>query len=161
MANPKDLEEGINKYAEFAQFQPTKVSSFAFSIPSKLYCVGKADWTFYESKKWEHKINWYKHEHEAGVGVYMPELEGDQPGKLVTTPAWLKSTKTLVKLGNSLGFEFQDLHGETLEANTTKPYPELYCIPSGKALLVIQNKKTLIACFWGGYLSVTARGIVG
>lgn len=158
---PKDLDEGISKYAEFTKFQPRRVTTFDFKIPTKLYCVGSADWTYYESKKWENKPNWYKHEHEAGVKIYVPQLIDDQRGDIVETPTMLRETKTLVKLGNSLGFEYTDLDGAGIEAETSKPYPELYCTPSGKALLVIQGKKTLIACFWGGWLSVTARGIVG
>ena len=70
-------------------------------------------------------------------------------------------TTTLVRLGYSLGFGYQALDGDTVEAEVANPLPELLCDPSGRALLVVANKREFIAVFWGGYLDVTPQGIVG
>jgi hypothetical protein len=67
----------------------------------------------------------------------------------------------LTLLGQCLGFAYYDPESDQeIEAKVTQPFPELYSIPSGKALLVIQSKRTVLALIWGGRLGVEARGIV-
>jgi len=39
--------------------------------------------------------------------------------------------------------------------------PELYTIPAGTALLVVEDKRHVAAIIWGGALGVECRGIVG
>jgi hypothetical protein len=67
-------------------------------------------------------------------------------------------------LGKCLGYDFRDPKypdDDPIQAVAQDPLPELYCIPSGKVLLVVQDKRQLLAAIWGGALGVFARGIDG
>lgn len=160
MSSPKDLSQGEHLFKEFHQFNPKNVGQFssAFSIPARVTHVGEGAYVLYRSDKWEKKFNEYIHEHESGVKVC---LVADGDGPSIAVPSWLRSAKTLVRLGDCLGFAYTDREGTTIEAKTHRPLPELYAIPSGRALLVVEGKKKLHALMWGGYIDVTARGIVG
>lgn len=140
-------------------------------IPGFIYRVGDAVNTDYESDKLNPETGedegWipYTHEHDAGVGVYMPRgelklTEEEAEADRVTVPAWIRNTDQMTWLGRCLGFRFREEGGRVVEAKGTKPLPELYASPSGKALFVIQNKRRLIAIIWGGSLAVERRGIV-
>lgn len=159
MTKPRDLNDGIKRFLTFNKLDPAKVGQFhsSFRIPEAINVVGEAMYTCYRSRKWENKFHDYIHDHEAGVKVGRL----DEPGRRTALPRWLVETTTLVRLGYSLGFGYKSTDGDTVEAEVTKPLPELMCDPSGRALLVVAKKKTIIAVFWGGYLDVTERGIVG
>ena len=76
-------------------------------------------------------------------------------------PARIRNAETLTALGLCcLGFSYDSGDG-VVEAKVTKPYPELYTIPSGHALIVVQAKRKVLALIWGGKLRVERRGIVG
>jgi hypothetical protein len=75
-------------------------------------------------------------------------------------PAFIRDADSLVLLGDCLGFTYENEYGEAIEASATNPLPELYTIPSGRALVVVQSKRTVLALLWGGKLGVEARGIV-
>lgn len=131
----------------------------------------------------------YIHEHDAGVKVYVPSdaktarrfgyeatLEipapDARPGIIqrvircgfddpsISAGSSQELDVELVRLGMCLGFAFEDDDGEH-EAQATAPLPELYCSTSGRTLLVVQNKRELVALIHGGALGVEARGIVG
>lgn len=157
MSTPKDYSSGLKKFFEFHQLEPTKAGQFSgLRIPNRIAKAGSASWVAYASNKWSGKRTNYIHDHEAGVKTCRPDIKGD----LLDIPSSLRNTKTLVKLGDCLGFGYNDGEGD-VEAKVSKPYPELYCTPDGSVLLVIQNKRKLIAIIWGGLLDVKARGIVG
>lgn len=158
-AKPKDLNAGLKRFETFHKLEPNKVGQFdsSFVMPNEVSVVGQAVFTCYRSNKWTKKSCDYIHDHEAGVKVGRL----DEPGKRTALPSWLVEATTLVRLGYSLGFGYTDARGDLVEAEVSKPLPELYCDPSGRALLVIAQRKRLVAVFWGGYLDVTPRGIVG
>lgn len=160
---PENFSEGLRKYCEFHQLEPNRVQNSQLRIPTSLCHIGSTTWTFYESNKWENKAHAYKHEHDAGVNVYVPRNSKATPkGDVQECPDELRdSNLVLIRLGYSLGFKYIDLDGDERDVITSRPFPSLYCTPSGHILLVIQGKRTLIAAFWGGHLRVTARGIVG
>lgn len=133
-------------------------------IPDRVQCLGPAIHTLYKSDKLNpsdgRDEGWieYIHEHDAGVNVYKPARGGAGD---VAVPAFIRNCDQFTWLGKSLGFAYWDENDKKCEARATEPLPEIYCTPGGgKALLVIQNKRTLLAILWGGRLAVERRGIV-
>jgi hypothetical protein len=157
--DPRDLNKGIDKYAEFHDYEPIEIGQFhkSFKIPAQVNLLGEAVHVLYKSDKWGDKGIDYIHEHEGRVKVGTPD--GD--GRSISVPTRLRKPKTLVKLGECLGFCFKNGDGEEIEAKGTRPYPELYTTPDGRGLFVVQNKRQCLAVIWGGDLGVEAAGIVG
>jgi hypothetical protein len=165
--NPEPDQRARDLFVEFHQFEPEKIGSFhrSFKIPKHAYHVGEAKKMFYASDKlnpetsedegWIH----YVHDHEGGVGFYLPGRNSG--GDYVDVPDWVCDIDTLVRIGDCEGYEFEDLDGDTIEAKGTKPLPEWYAIPSGRALFVVQSKRRVLALLWGGDLDVEWRGVVG
>lgn len=168
-ANPSDnlrsaaAQAAKEKFEEFHRKKPTKIFTRATSpIPAKVRELGKAMFVLYRSSKNDPDTGRpvpkpidYIHEHDAGVHCYSPARGGT-----VAVPAFIRDAEALVLLGTCLGFAFKD-GGKTREAESIKPFPELYATPCGKALLVIQDKTDVLAIVWGGALGVESRGIVG
>lgn len=160
-----DVADAIDKYIEFHRLEPRRVGAFAPSlrIPAKMIKLGKARHVMYRSDKVDPEtlrkprapLN-YIHEHDAGVAAYVPGKGAD-----VSVPDFIRDTSSLVLLGGCLGIGWVDGDGDDQEAEGTRPLPELYCTPCGKALLIIQGKRDLVSLLWGGGLGVEGRGIVG
>lgn len=154
-------------FETFHQFEPVKVGEFSrgFSIPREASYVGDATVMYYSSNKLNPETSedegWVRYFHEHGAGVRMYVTDEDQGGEFRRIPKWIYGAKALVLLGECDGFEFTDFEGQTQKAEAIGSTPEWYCIPSGKALLVIQDKRVVLAIVWGGKLDVEARGIVG
>lgn len=157
----------ISKYRAFHQLEPRKIGDFHrdLIVPDVAICVGDAVNVLYRSDKLNPTTSedegWidYIHEHGSGVKVYRTDRSAE--GAMRTVPAMLQRASELYWLGDCLGFEYKDAEtGKKVEAKGTTPYPELYAIPSGRALLVIQGKRRLLAMIWGGRLGVEPRGIV-
>lgn len=154
-------------YETFHQFEPQRVGEFhaEFSIPKRARHVGEAKVMYYSSDKLnpetgeDEGIIHYFHEHEGGVGIHL--FDDDHDGKMVMVPARVRAVDALVRLGKCEGFEYEDFDGKTVEAEGTGRLPEWYATPDGKALLVIQGKRRVIAILWGGSLDVRAEGVVG
>ena len=131
------------------------------TIPDTAVRLGRAKNVCYRSDKLNPEDGrdegWidYIHEHDAGVHVYCPVGRGSGGEGITTVPAWIRNVDQLTWLGQCLSFAY-----DGGEAKATAPLPELYAIPSGKALLVIQSKRRLLALIWGGQLNVERRGIV-
>ena len=136
------------------------------AIPDDVVMLGPAVNTDYESDKLNpetgHDEGWiqYTHEHDAGVHIYIPGSPSAIHRKVCRVPAWIGNVDQLTWLGRCLGFSYKNEQGKVCKMEGTKPLPELYAIPSGKALLVIQSKRKLLAIIWGGRLKVERRGIV-
>lgn len=160
------MSRAISKYVEFHTHEPKRVGDFHrdLVIPDCAVLVGDAKNVLYRSDKLNPTTGedegWidYIHEHGAGVRVYRCDREAD--GALRTVPQWICGAKELVWLGDCLGYDYKDDAGKIVKAKGTAPLPELYCTPSGKALLVIQGKRRVLALIWGGRLGVIDRGIV-
>lgn len=156
-------------YVGFHQHDPRKVGDFhrELVIPDTAMCVGDAVNVLYRSDKLNPTTGqdegWidYIHDHKNGVKVYRCDRAAESLELAVerTVPSWLRNVRELTWLGDCLGFAYHDGDREH-EARGTKPLPELYTTPSGKALLVIQGKRRLLALVWGGKLGVEPRGIV-
>ena len=179
--NPSEDEqaEARDLYERFHRYPPTKIGEFEapFEIPTTVFRAGRALWTTYRSGKVDpatlklpkKPVN-YIHEHDAGVEVYLTEFHASSLHNAldidmtmmdeIFVPAEFANAEALVKLGDSLGYKFV-YNDEEIEAEAVDPLPELYCTPDGKCLLVIQNKRELIAMIWGGALGVFPRGIDG
>lgn len=155
---PKDLDQGKRLYEEFHKLNPGSTGKFndSFKIPPTVYLLGNAVSVSYRSSKWGRKAD-YIHEHDSGVKIYSPKKGSG--GVAAKVPSWITEITTLVRLGECLEFEFSD-GKDVHRAHAPRPYPELYTIPSGKALLVIEDKRLLHAIIWGGSLSVKPEGIV-
>jgi hypothetical protein len=151
-------------YRDFHQNDPKRIGEFGgrLRIPARVRLAGPALEVLYRSDKRDPSTGKqprlpidYIHEHEDGVEVYRVDGRSD-----TDVPDFIRGTDALVLLGQCLGFAYDDDDGQEIEARVTRPLPELYTIPSGKALLVIQGKRTVLALIWGGRLGVEARGIV-
>ena len=156
--NPSGMSRGLQKFMEFHKLEPKQCGEFSQSlvIPPQLYLAGPGKWITYRAAKWENKNHDYIHEFEKGVKVCVTARKG--PPTVV--PRTIRGSTTLVKLGKCLGFCFVDRDGNDVEAKVSRP-PELYTTTSGRALLVVEDKRKLLAVIWGGKLAVEARGIVG
>lgn len=153
-------------YEAFHRYPPRKVGEFSssFAIPTHVFKKGRSVDVLYRSskvdpetlKKPRRPVD-YIHEHEPGVSTYMP----NGPGERVDVPGWLRDTDALVLIGTCLGFKFEDSEGKIVEVEGRSPMPELYSTVNGKALIVVDGKRTLLALMWGGKLNVEPRGIVG
>lgn len=161
----------ITKYRQFHAHEPRKIGEFHpdLEIPDVAACMGQAKQVLYRSDKLNPETledeGWidYFHDHDAGVQLYRCDQAAlvDQLADLRTVPAWLRRTRELTWLGKCLGFTYVDqVTGKKCPAKATAPLPELFCTPSGKALLVIQGKRKILAMAWGGRLGVEPRGIV-
>lgn len=166
--NPEtDTKEAERLYRIFHQFEPRKVGAFAsgFSIPRRATHVGEAKTMYYTSDKLnpttgeDEGAQRYYHPHEGDV--YMLVTDKGAQGHVVEVPRWIHGVGSLVLLGQCDGFEYEDFDGDLQEAQATGRKPEWYCIPSGKALLVVQDKKKVLAIVYGGSLDVEWRGVVG
>lgn len=157
-------------YEGFHRFPPRKVGEFSreFMIPERVYKRGRSVDVMYRSDKVDpetlrkpRKPIDYIHEHDSrGVCTYMPRAE-DASGPGATPPDWLLEADALVLLGQCLGFTFETTTGKIVKAEGRSPLPELYATTNGKALVVVQGKRDVIALIWGGKLGVQPRGIVG
>ena len=153
-------------FEEFHQFEPVDVGSFhqSFRIPHRANYVGEAKKMFYTSDKLNPETSedegWipYYHEHVGSVRMY---LVGDVGGESRSIPKRIWGAQALTRLGDCDGFEYTDFDGELVKAEGTNPLPEWYAVPSGKALLVVQSKRSVLAILWGGKLDVEERGVVG
>lgn len=161
------MSRAVRKYIEFHQHEPKRIGSFSpdLVIPDEVALAGDAENVLYTSDKLNPTTGedegWidYIHDHKAGVQVYRCDRSSDGPIRRV--PAWIRNARELTWLGDCLGFAYRDFEtGKMCEAKGKKPLPELYTIPSGRALLVIQGKRRVLALIWGGKLGVEARGIV-
>jgi hypothetical protein len=161
-----EVDRAIAIYEGFHRFTPRKIGEFhpSFKIPSRVNKQGVSVDVLYRSDKTDpetlrkpRKPIVYIHEHDSkGVYTYLPR----GPGELVETPHWIRDAQALSMLGYCLGFKFKR-DGKLVEAKGKKPLPELYCTANGKALIVVQDKRDVLALVWGGKLDVEPRGIVG
>lgn len=165
--NPESaqLEDAKAKFEEFHRKKPTSIGEFHqnFVVPDEIGKLGKAVHVLYRSDKKDpatgkqpKKPVDYIHEHYAGVHCYAPNDELEQ----VEVPEFVREADALVLLGLCLGFRFKDDEGEH-DAEGEEPLPELYATPCGRALIVVQDKREVLAMIWGGGLGVWARGIDG
>lgn len=160
--------KGVTKYEEFWSLPPRSIGEFPsrFKIPRHAALIGSAVHILYRSDKLnpgtgedEGEIE-YIHEHKAGVNFYFVDEEGPQK----KVPTFLADAEVLILLGDCLGFAWKE-GSEIFEEKTPRGL-ELYTVPSGKGLLVINaggqwGKQRVRAMIWGGKLAVTWRGIVG
>ena len=167
--HPSEARDAVAKYREFHRYDPKKIGVFpdSFRIPDHMYRAGKADFVTYRSRKVDpetlrrprNPVN-YIHHHDSGVVCYLPRA-ADADGEQVDVPVRFRKAPALTRLGDCLGFCFEDLDGEKCEVESRDPKPDLYTTPDGECLLVIQSRKTVLAMMWGGALGVFARGIDG
>jgi hypothetical protein len=157
-----------NLYEAFHRHPPRKIGEFSsrFTIPSHVYKQGRSINVLYRSRKVDPETLKaprgpvdYIHDHKKGVVTYL--VDGDGDGDRVATPPWIRDLDALVLLGECLGFKFEAPDGSVVEAKGKRPMPELYATTNGKALVVVQDKREVIALIWGGKLDVEPRGIVG
>jgi hypothetical protein len=155
---PSDLSSGVKKYLEFHALEAKDVGPLQLrALPERIYYAGKMKQTLYASAKWGNGTHSYYHDHEAHVKVYVPQRTAGTTARVI--PWRIAKVTTFVKLGRAIGLVYTDAATDE-DMELGGPGIELYCIPSGKALLLIQEKRTLVAMIWGGKLAVEARGIV-
>lgn len=158
------LARGVAKYLEFHSLEPEDVVVSSATIPDEGILLGAATWVTYRSGKWGKGTYDYIHKHHEGVKIAcfsrtVAKDLGCEHNRMVRIPKRHRDVDTLVRLGQSLGFGF-DNRGEEMEARTTTPRPDLYCTTSGRCLYIKEKRGKLLCAIWGGKLAVEARGIV-
>jgi hypothetical protein len=148
-------------YREFHQHEPRKLIVSSGRMPTRARLVGPAIEVQYRSNKKDPSTGQqprspidYYHLHDEGVKVYVTDGRAD-----TAVPAYIAKEKELVLLGTCLG-AWADDDDQEIELKVVKPFPKLYAIPSGRALLIVQDEREILALIWGGRLGVEARGIV-
>jgi hypothetical protein len=163
MSTPRDFDTALGQYENFHKLPPKEVGTFVgLVIPDACVVVGEAKDILYRSDKWENKNHDYIHDHKPGVKVGRFDMDTRHAGTAV--PRIITGVSTLYKLGVCLGLNYFNFDGEPMEARVKRPYPELYAVPSGKALLIIDtsgSRAKLCIALWGGQLDVRDVGIVG
>lgn len=163
MSTPRDFNRAVEQYESFHQLPPKEVGTFnGLVLPSECVVVGEAKDILYRSDKWENKSHDYIHDHKPGVKVGRFDMDTRHAGTVV--PRFIFGVTTLYRLGVCLGLSYCNFDGEPMEARVKRPYPELYSVPSGKALLIIDtsgSRARLCLALWGGRLDVRDVGIVG
>ena len=101
----------------------------------------------------------YFHEHEGDVKLVLPD--DSRGGERIKVPSKIRHAQALTKLGRCDGYSYVDFDNITHEAKAKGRHPDWYAIPQSTALLVIQDRKKVIALLWGGGLHVEWRGVVG
>src|SRR5690606_32112954 len=135
-------------------------------IPAAVVRLGAAENVLYRSDKLNPTAGedegWidYIHEHGAGVIAHRVEARPAAGADLGAAPGRPARQRGPPRLGKSLGFGYRDEGGHVRKVAATEPLPELYTTPTGRALLIIQSKRRLLAMIWGGRLGVQRRGIV-
>lgn len=169
-AIPPEAEAAVDKYVEFHRYDPRKIGAFpsSFVIPEVMYELGPAKAVMYRSGKVDPETLRkpprpvdYIHEHDAGVHTYVRSADAPRGARSVRVPGEFRDVEALTRLGYFLGMFYLDGGDDKREAKATRPYPDLYTVPSGKCLLVIQSRREVLAMSWGGALGVFARGIDG
>lgn len=160
------MSRAVSLYRSFHSHEPRGTRTVAGSIPKQAHRAGAAVNVLYASDKLNPTTGedegWidYIHDHNRGVVIY--RCDEAAAGKLCAVPAWITNVTELVVLGDCLGFAYEDeTDGHVTRAKGKRPLPELCAIPSGKALVVVQDKRNVLAIIWGGKLGVLDRGIVG
>lgn len=167
MSSSQKRKQAKHLFEVFHQYEPIKVGEFGrgFCIPREVLYVGDATKMFYTSDKLNPETSedegWisYYHDHKKGVRMYV--TDETRKGEWRRVPKWIWGADALVRLGDCDGFTYVDFDGNIKEAEATGVKPEWYCTSSGKALLVIQSKRKVLAIVWGGKLDVEDRGVVG
>lgn len=162
------MSRAVAKYLEFHGQDPRRIGQFHrdLVIPATAYLVGDAKQVLYRSDKLNPTTGedegWidYFHDHEPGVRLYRCDRLAASEGVARAVPKFLREARELTWLGKCTGFAFLDLDGDKRQAKAGEPLPELFCHPSGRALLVVQSKRSVLAMIWGGRLGVEQRGIV-
>lgn len=166
------VRNAVDLYEAFHRYEPQNIGEFApgFRIPTHVYRQGKAIDVLYRSRKTDpetlkrpRKPIDYIHDHDSeGMTTYL--VEGD--GERIETPDWIRDAEALTSLGLCLAFTFEAPSGAVVKGKGTQPLPELYALQVGwvnvrSALLVVEDKRSVVAIMWGGELRVEPRGIVG
>ena len=158
------LRDAVAKYKEFHRYDPKRILS-GVDIPTTLYRAGASKWVTYRSSKVDPETLRkprrpvdYIHEHDAGVVTYVadPTMGLDA----IEVPARFRDVPAIVLLGQCLGFAFE-YNKRIQEAEARAPLPDLYTVPDGTCLIVVQSRRDVLAMIWGGGLGVFARGIDG
>lgn len=164
---PESLEKAVKLYTDFHRFEPKDIGEFHddFFIPTEGVLVGPALMVLYTSDKVDpyslvppDKPEHYYHEHKDGVNVVRFDAPASD-GTVKKLPKRIYGETSLTRLGDCDGFFYLNKDDDEVEARC-KGNTELYATPDGKALLVIENKRDVIAALWGGKLDVEPRGIV-
>jgi hypothetical protein len=158
---PRDLKPAVEVFEKFNDFDLNDIGAFPASlkIPKTVEVVGKATEVLYQSKKWNDGSHGYYHEIESYPRVRVGVTKRGT-GRVTKLPQRLLSTETLTQIGErSLGLIYEDADGEKYEVNP--PRSVWFWSVRGRALLLIQDKRKLLAVVWGGDLDVRPEGIVG
>jgi hypothetical protein len=149
-------EDAIKRFEAFHQFPARKVGELGCTMPKRCTYIGPGIWVAYRSDKWTKKKENYIHHHAIGVNTYIcdPDFPED-----TNVPASVLACDHLVFLGQCLGVAFKRDGEEQEIAPAGKD--ELFCTPSGNCLVIVRNRKQVIALSWGGTLRVDPEGIKG
>lgn len=159
------IKDAVHTYRVFHDFDPEDIGEFhpSLKVPRTVSLAGRGIRVLYHSNKWEGGRAWHNYGHDHGRGVFY--YRTDRRGKQVAVPEDIYRAKdlALTRLGDCLGFDYEDENGNKIEATTDERKVELYTTPHGltPCLFVIGEKRWLLAMAWGGKLGIEDAGIVG
>jgi hypothetical protein len=165
--NPRgDLPPGFRVatrlFEDFHQYDVSDTAAFPESlvIPETVHYPGPCVYVTYLSDKWNDGTHPYIHEIESfprvNVGLVGGRLEQNK-----RVPKRVCDNTTVVQLKKkALGYSYMEPDTDK-QIELTVRNCEWFWHPQGKALLLIRNKRKLVAIIWGGKLDWKPEGLVG
>jgi hypothetical protein len=151
------IREAVERYRTFTAKEPDFVTALEpnVQLPPRLGASGRARRIWYVSGKWRNDggVGYYVHDYSTPVEfceAFRPSL------RPVVTPRW---PKELALLGECIALEVER-SGEL--AYPRLPSPTLLpSTPDGRALVLLGERRGILAVLLGGAQRITERGIEG
>ncbi|MHC4175882.1 MAG: hypothetical protein ACYSWU_00135 [Planctomycetota bacterium] len=158
---PPGFRRAIRLFEDFHAYdvKDAKRLPSSVAIPTSVYYAGPCVYVTYRSDKWKDGTHDYVHDIESFPRVVVG-LVGQKTSRKRRVPKRICDNTTLVGLNKkALGFGYRGGDGELVDA--TAAGCKWYWHPQGKALLLIRNRRKLVAIIWGGELDWKPQGLVG
>jgi hypothetical protein len=158
---PPGFRAATRLFTGFHDYDPRDVGKLNASliIPEAVFYAGPCTYVTYRSNKWNDGTHDYIHKIESYPRVSLGFVDEDT-GRTRRVPSRISNNATLVQIQTrAIGFGYRKLDGEEQHAEVSGC--QWFWHPVGKALLLIRNKRKLVAIAWGGKLDFKPQGLVG
>jgi len=161
MTSPRGLKKALASFEGFHRYDPKNVAKLPSTvrIPSHVYVPGPCKYVTYRSDKWNDGSYDYIHDIDSYPRVKLGII-GKRNGRKTKVPKRISDNATLIMIRTrALGFGYTNNDNETVDCTVSRC--SWFWHPTGRALLLIEDKRRLAAIVWGGDLGFEDRGIVG